>query len=74
MYNFLLSGYVPGTNIQVTFRTWLYGICLLTLAYIVLKPFIKRRLNRFMANLLLEPAHRPLHASRLHHRRHQTAQ
>lgn len=65
MYNFIVSGFIPGTNIQLTFNTYLYCICLVAV-YMVYRRY---RLYRSTA-----PAERqPLPASQLHRRLHLTA-
>ncbi len=59
MYNFLVLGLVPGTNLQITFNTWLYAASLSFAVY-----FIAFRLRRPAAATVRAP----LHASQLHNR------
>lgn len=65
MYSFLVLGIVPGTNIQITFTTWLILALLLGSVYVIR--------NRVQISLSLESlAHhadqRGVHASQLHRR------
>lgn len=60
MYNFLVLGLVPGTNIQITFKTWLYALAVALLTY---------NLYRHTRALGAVAVRQPLHASQLHNRR-----
>lgn len=61
MYNFLVLGLVPGTNIQITFKAWLYALTLGLLAYLL----VSYR-HQTIEQVSLR---QPLPASRLHNRR-----
>ena len=61
MYTFLVLGLIPGTNLQITFKTWLDLVGLIIVALLSYKLH-----NDHLARLPL--ARRPLHASQLHRR------
>ncbi len=70
MYEFIVLGMVPGTNIQISFELWLQIVAGL-LAYLLLCIFAiwTYRFFRFTNQLLSIPADRtPLYATQLHQR------
>ena len=66
MYNTVVLGYIPGTNIQVSFKAWLVCTGVFVVSTLVVWLFRKR-------NALLPVVRVPLHASRLHVRLLKTA-
>ena len=63
MYNFIVLGYVPGTNLQLTFQAWLiiYGLAAVAFALYKLSQLHRElSLNVF--------TRQPLHATQLHRR------
>lgn len=62
MYTFIVLGYVPGTNLQITFRTWIVLSGLAGIAYSLHKMAVLHR--HLMADGM--QLRLPLHASRLH--------
>ena len=45
MWEFIVSGYIPGTSIQVTFETWLYAMAILaglSVSVVVIGKLAKR--------------------------------
>lgn len=65
MYNFLVLGLVPGTNIRITFRMWLNIIGLSLVVLGVLWLVTNRRRFNLVTGLQIR---QPLHASQLHRR------
>ena len=57
MYNVLVLGYVPGTNIQISFQAWL-GIAVVLVGALAIL-YVERRQHQ-------TPFRLPLPASRLH--------
>lgn len=64
MYNFLVLGIIPGTNLQITFGMWLLMCAVLTFK----APALWRKYEDFLRGLATPSSHLPLHASQLHHR------
>lgn len=62
MYNLIVMGEVPGTDVQITFGVWLGVVGGLTAVYLGYKLLTGRR--QFATAF----ARRPLHASQLHQR------
>lgn len=60
MYNFLVLGLIPGTNIQITLRSWIVSVTL-ALAYLAYRLLNSRHLQP-------QPLRVPLHARQLHRR------
>ncbi len=63
MYSFFVLGIVPGTNIQITFRSWINSVLL------VIAVLLSIRLVRLVANQRHtnpQASRFPLHASQLH--------
>jgi hypothetical protein len=63
MYSFLVGGYLPGTNIQLSFQAYLAIMTLLGGSGAVVWIELKRHL---LGQAVF--VRQPLHASRLHHR------
>lgn len=63
MYNFIVLGLIPGTNIQIGF--WAYLIIFAALAFAFL--FIRYRIHRLGLSEMFA-ARTPLHATQLHFR------
>jgi hypothetical protein len=63
MYSFLVLGFIPGTNIQISFVAWLVMLVGSPLA--VLAFALRHRLQR-AARLQALSLRRPLYASQLH--------
>lgn len=67
MWEFIVSGYIPGTSVQVTFETWLYAIAALAglsllsmLSYKAVKYVAtswRTRKNRQTPVLVISPNH-----------------
>jgi hypothetical protein len=76
MYNFIVGGYIPGTNIQVSYQAWLAFTTVFfgggTLAWIEYKEKFYKFLgfiNQILAFLNFDQDHKKgLHASELHAR------
>ena len=68
VYNFLVLGFIPGTNIQITFQTWVDAFGLVLFAYCGFRLYQRYRFSGFE----LMPIRQPLHASQLHQRLRQT--
>lgn len=64
MYSFLVGGFVPGTNVQLSFQTYL-AIMSLLVGSISIVWIEKRRHYLAAATIQLR---QPLHASQLHQR------
>jgi hypothetical protein len=62
MYNLLVLGLVPGTNLQITFKTWLDVLGLVVAAYGATSLY-RGRFTIGAVNV-----RQPLHASQLHSR------
>lgn len=80
MYSLLVLGYIPGTNIQISFQAWLIMLVVLPviikLSWPRLWPKLKPRLDQVVqaaltltaAYLASDTMRQPLHASQLHQR------
>ena len=68
MYNFLVLGIVPGTNVQITFLGWivLFGLSLLVYGLDYRFNLRQRLIDRLTAEFA--PVRVPLHATQLHQR------
>ena len=65
MYNFIVLGIIPGTNIQIGFYAWIIlAITLFTLYYL----FHKRIMDFFNQPQNELEVRTPLHANQLHYR------
>jgi hypothetical protein len=62
MYNFLVLGLVPGTNLQITFNTWLYAFLLAVIGFGLANLY-----QYFTQEAAWQRV--PLHASQVHTRR-----
>jgi hypothetical protein len=60
MYNFLVLGMIPDTNIVITFQAWLNLLGLIFVAYLIRRFFQRRTFTEFA------PVRVPLHANQLH--------
>ncbi len=69
MYNFIVLGQVPGTNVQISFQAWLVLMALLA----IMTPVVWAQLKRRWQELEAVIERQPLHASQLHQRLHLTA-
>jgi hypothetical protein len=69
MYNFLVLGLIPGTNIQIGFWTWIIIMIGLVVAFKRSKPYVIEMVykwwHQFDEDVESVPRE-PLHASRLH--------
>ncbi len=61
MYNFLVLGLVPGTNLQITFTTWLDVIGLGIAGFLAYSLYERNDAQHALVRV-------PLHASQLHRR------
>jgi len=59
MYGLLVGGYLPGTNIQISFEAWLILAAVITVTIVTFR--LLRKAHRHLVRL-------PLHASQLHSR------
>lgn len=65
MYNFLVLGIIPGTNIQIGFYAWI----VLMLALFIAAYFIHKRIIEIINQPDFEfEVRKPLHANQLHSR------
>jgi hypothetical protein len=62
MYSFLVLGLIPGTNLQITFKSWL------ALAGWTVGAAIVYRYRNDLTPVAVAPKRTVLHASQLHHR------
>jgi hypothetical protein len=69
MYNFIILGQIPGTNLHLSFEAWILLMSAVTYAVYRYWPNIKKYSDDFF-NELLNPIHprQGLHASQLHQR------
>lgn len=69
MYNFLVLGLIPGTNIEIGFWAWIIIMGGLAVAFRRYKPYLIEAVikwwHQFDEDLESVP-HEPLHANRLH--------
>jgi hypothetical protein len=69
MYNFLVLGLIPGTNIEIGFWTWIIIMTGLVIAFRRSKPYIIEMVDKwwhqFDEDVESVPSE-PLHANRLH--------
>lgn len=69
MYNFLVLGLIPGTDIQIGFWTWIIIMIGLVLAFKLSRPYVTELLYKWWHQFdedVENVPHKPLHASRLH--------
>ncbi len=69
MYNFLVLGLVPGTNIAISFQAWLIITAGLLAVLFIFRPLLRHLLELGQANA----KRLPLPASQLHQRVRLTA-
>lgn len=69
MYNVIVLGLVPGTNVQISFQAWLAATATLPLLYLIIKPLTQR----LLAVKQITMVRLPLPATQLHLRIRQTA-
>ncbi len=63
MYSFFILGQIPGTNLQITFQTWINVMMLAFCAWLIWHF----RVYELFVKHVLTPR-QPLHASQLHRR------
>jgi hypothetical protein len=63
VYNFIVLGIVPGTNLQITFQTWLDALGLILVAAVGSWLYFK-----YQPTLEKATVRAPLHARQLHPR------
>ncbi len=63
MYNLIVLGQVPGTNMRISFQAWLAVFVGLVLGVVWLRTYIKR-----LTLVAEKMPRRPVHASQLHRR------
>jgi hypothetical protein len=69
MYNFLVLGLIPGTNIQIGFWTTIIIMLILMVAFKRYKSYLIGAINKWWHQFdddLEGVPHEPVHASRLH--------
>lgn len=69
MYNFLVLGLIPGTNIEIGFWSWIIIMVALMIAYRHYKQYLIEMIDRWWHQFdeeLEGVPHEPLHANRLH--------
>jgi hypothetical protein len=69
MYNFLVLGLIPGTNIQIGFWAWAIIMIALVIGFRRIKPYVAALFDKWWHQFdddLEGVPHEPLHASRLH--------
>jgi hypothetical protein len=69
MYNFIVGGFVPGTNLQVTFQLWLDLTGVAVVVYMLHQLLdLRQLLDAYLATRQPLPVRAPLHANQLHRR------
>lgn len=69
MYNFLVLGLIPGTNIQIGFWTTIISMVALVFVFRRVKPFLIEAVNKWWHQFdedIDGMPRKPLHANRLH--------
>lgn len=69
MYNFLVLGLIPGTDIQIGFWTWIIITIGLVVAFQSSKPYLAEVINKWWHKFdedVESVPREPLHANRLH--------
>jgi hypothetical protein len=64
MYSFIVLGLIPGTNIQITFSTWIALLVSAVPSYYIVKFWLRYRI--FLGQSVRVRI--PLHATQLHYR------
>lgn len=83
MYNFIVLGQIPGTNIRISFAAWMGLAALILLSSLAVKRYlsrnqlmglaVKQRFSQVYQTVVVTLPPRPLHASQLHQRLRPTA-